>query len=269
MKWAIIGLGFISTRHRQAISDSGGELVVTCDTDPKKSADCGDWRALMASRLWHEVTHVAICTPTHTHEEIARAALATGKQVLCEKPLTIHDDYYGLENVGVVLQLRYNPRVREMKTAGVSHVAIRVKTYREPEYWQSWKGNPLLSGGILYNMGVHYVDLLTHLLGQPLEIISSQLDWKYRATGSVRFERGIGDYDIELTRESCPTIREITADGVSGDIEGATIPLSDASSQTYRNLHSEVYKEFVAGRGLTVLDARPSLRLIQRILEQT
>ncbi|HWM07384.1 MAG TPA: Gfo/Idh/MocA family oxidoreductase, partial [Actinophytocola sp.] len=43
-----------------------------------------DWRELVASP---DVQLVDICTPGDTHAEIAIAALAAGKHVLCEKPL--------------------------------------------------------------------------------------------------------------------------------------------------------------------------------------
>ncbi|SFB58691.1 Predicted dehydrogenase [Amycolatopsis marina] len=43
-----------------------------------------DWRAIIAR---DDVDVVDICTPGHTHCEIAVAALAAGKHVLCEKPL--------------------------------------------------------------------------------------------------------------------------------------------------------------------------------------
>src|SRR4051812_29639743 len=43
-----------------------------------------DWRALIAR---DDIDLIDICTPGDTHAEIALAALAAGKHVLCEKPL--------------------------------------------------------------------------------------------------------------------------------------------------------------------------------------
>ena len=43
-----------------------------------------DWRALIER---DDVDLVDICTPGDSHAEIALAALAAGKHVLCEKPL--------------------------------------------------------------------------------------------------------------------------------------------------------------------------------------
>ena len=43
-----------------------------------------DWRKLVEDPV---VDVVAICTPTHLHREMALAAIAAGKHVICEKPL--------------------------------------------------------------------------------------------------------------------------------------------------------------------------------------
>src|SRR5215831_17627032 len=45
-----------------------------------------DWRALVTR---DDIDVVDICTPPGTHAEIAQAAAAAGKAVLCEKPLAL------------------------------------------------------------------------------------------------------------------------------------------------------------------------------------
>jgi UDP-N-acetyl-2-amino-2-deoxyglucuronate dehydrogenase len=268
-QWAVIGLGFISKRHLEAIKKMGDEVLVTCDVDPAKNADFTDWRTLRTSNLYRRVTHVAVCTPNHLHGEMARAFLADGKNVLCEKPLVIDNNYEGLEDVGVVLQLRFNPDIQKIKESlkGKNNsVSIDVETYREDKYWDSWKGNPLLSGGILYNMGVHYIDLLTHLLGEPLEILSSETDFRYKAYGMVRFEKGIGHYSITLTREPTETKRNIVVNGKASNVEGATIPLSNATNQGYQDLHTDVYKNFLEGTGIGLEEAKKSLELVKKLI---
>src|SRR5690606_6818083 len=70
------------------------ELVALAGRDAEAVADVArrfgwkdtetDWRALIER---DDVHLVDICTPGDTHAEIAIAALAAGKHVLCEKPL--------------------------------------------------------------------------------------------------------------------------------------------------------------------------------------
>ena len=45
-----------------------------------------DWRGIIAR---DDIDVVDICTPPGTHAEIAAAAAAAGKAVLCEKPLAV------------------------------------------------------------------------------------------------------------------------------------------------------------------------------------
>ncbi|TDP95068.1 Gfo/Idh/MocA family protein [Labedaea rhizosphaerae] len=70
------------------------QLAVLGGRDPERTsaaadkygfaASSTDWRAVVES---DDVQLVDVCTPGDTHAEIALAALAAGKHVLCEKPL--------------------------------------------------------------------------------------------------------------------------------------------------------------------------------------
>lgn len=262
MRIALIGLGFISSRHRQAIQESGNELILTCDIDPNKNADYLDYKEMFKDPRYAEVDFVTVATPNYTHADICREVLATGKEVLCEKPLTIYDDYEGLEDVNVVMQLRHNKRLNAFRE-GNKNIDIFVKTYREPSYFGSWKGDERLSGGILYNMGIHYVDTLLHLLGNPIEIKKTFLTDKL-AYGEILFTKGRGTYHIELSTEPGPVIRKFIVNGVSWDIEGATIPLKDSGQVI--NLHTEVYKSLIKGSCLKMKQAKKSLDLIAKLI---
>src|SRR5216684_4015360 len=46
-----------------------------------------DWRKLVARK---DIDAIDICTPNNTHAEIALAAAAAGKMILCEKPLSMN-----------------------------------------------------------------------------------------------------------------------------------------------------------------------------------
>src|SRR5271168_5214240 len=57
-----------------------------------------DWRKLVARK---DIDCIDICTPNNTHCEIALAAAAAGKMILCEKPLSM-DAAEGLKMVEAV-----------------------------------------------------------------------------------------------------------------------------------------------------------------------
>ena len=258
-KFCLIGLGFISKRHRDAISKVGGELILTCDNDPDKKADLLDYKEMFKDSRYNDVDFVVVATPNYTHSAICREVLKTGKKVLCEKPLTIFNDYEGLEEVNNVMQLRYNPQLPYIKGGNID---IFVKSYREPKYFESWKGQEALSGGILYNMGVHYIDLLCHLLGEPVEIKKTHYTQNL-AFGEILFEKGKGTYYIELATEPGPVIRKMIYNGITLNLNGATIPLKDKGDVP--NYHVRVYEELLKGNGLKLNEARKSLDLIKKL----
>ena len=264
MKHAIIGDGFIAKRHKKAIENIGGELSLVCDL---KGGDFTDWVEMIHSPEFKEIDMVSVCTPNYLHSVMVRELLAQGKKVLCEKPLTIFEDL-NVENsdLGIVLQLRHNPIVKKAKEENFhGNIKIEVASYRPPEYWNSWKGNPNLSGGIIYNMAIHYLDLLIHLLGDPVSIPYSE-HGKDFTKGTVEFRRGIGEWDIRLLgegHENTPVTRKIALGGEFVDLEGATIPLTDDGQ--ILDLHTEVYKDFVAGKRISFREAKRSLDLVKHL----
>lgn len=104
----IVGGGYMGKAHAVAMSAVGAvfdtklrpELEMVAASSPQSAENyrrkfgfsraTGDWRELVADK---NVEAVIIASPQSTHREIAEAALALGKPVLCEKPLaeTIED----------------------------------------------------------------------------------------------------------------------------------------------------------------------------------
>lgn len=263
-KYGLVGLGFISSRHINAIKETGGEILLTCDINPDKKADFTDYKEMFESPRFADVDTVCVLVPNYLHAEVCRAALAKGKQVLCEKPLTINDDFEGLKDVNVVMQLRHNKKVQMYKDSEHKNIDLFIKTYREPSYFESWKGDARLSGGILYNMGIHYIDLLIYLLGNPIEIKKTYITDKI-AYGEVYFQKGKGTFHIELSEEPGPVIRKMIVNGIPFDLEGATIPLKDKGQVV--NLHTKVYEDLIKGKGLKLKQARKSLDLVAELIK--
>jgi predicted dehydrogenase len=101
----MIGSGFMARAHSNAYRQVGRffpelahrpVLQAVAARDPAKAsvfADVwgyasieSDWRRLVARP---DIELVDICTPNHLHAEIALAAAAAGKMILCEKPLAM------------------------------------------------------------------------------------------------------------------------------------------------------------------------------------
>lgn len=270
-KWAVVGMGFIYPRHVQAIKATGGIIKMSCDIDDSKFPRdeqkvkgfpdysvleyWTDWVEMFNHPRFDTVDSVAICAPNYLHAVIAREAILRGKRVLCEKPLSINGTE-NMEGVRTVLQLRYHPELLKMNKP--KQLFVEAKMYRDKSYWDSWKGIPAKSGGILYNLGVHYVDLAVFLLGDSWEIIKVVKTDKM-VDAQVIFGESHARIYIEVVDKREDQGRRLFADNKE-------ITLSNQDNLSYEDLHTEVYKEFNAGRGITIEEAGKSLKLINAIL---
>ncbi|MEU9957879.1 Gfo/Idh/MocA family oxidoreductase [Streptomyces sp. NPDC050982] len=151
-----------------------------------------DWRALISR---DDVDVVDICTPGDSHAEIAVAALAAGKHVLCEKPLanTVEEAEAMAEAAraaaerGQVAMVGFNYRrvpatslARQMVAEGrlgtLRHVRV---TYLQDwlvdrEFPLTWRLRKETAGsGALGDLGAHIVDLAQYLAGEPVVGVSA------------------------------------------------------------------------------------------------
>ncbi|MCX5052796.1 MULTISPECIES: Gfo/Idh/MocA family protein [unclassified Streptomyces] len=151
-----------------------------------------DWRALIER---DDVDLVDICTPGDSHAEIALAALAAGKHVLCEKPLAnTVDEAAAMTEAAEVAHRRgqlamvgFNYRrlpatalarnmVAEGRVGPLRHVRV---TYLQdwlvdPQFPLTWRLRKELAGsGSLGDLGAHIVDLAQYLAGETLTGVSA------------------------------------------------------------------------------------------------
>ena len=157
-----------------------------------------DWRALIER---DDVDLVDICTPGDSHAEIALAALAAGKHVLCEKPLanTVEEAEAmtaaaeEAERRGQLAMVGFNYRRRARHRARPFHgrrgQARRLRHVRvtylqdwlvDPEFPLTWRLRKETAGsGALGDLGAHIVDLAQYLVGEPLAGVSALTEPSY------------------------------------------------------------------------------------------
>ena len=256
-KYAIIGKGFIYERHVKAIEETGGILVTDCDINPSLGADYTDFRAMLRGGKYFDT--VVICTPNHLHAEMARACLDAGKEVLCEKPLNINTDFHGLEDVNIVLQLRYHPAFNKICSAMKKGKEIKIvlRAIRDDHFWRSWKGDEMLSGGVAYIMGSHLFDIVAHALGNSYKILSFE-DGMKKSCGKLQFGDKIVTFDMEFldNRET---------QGRSIEIDGKTYTLSLQDNLSFEGLHDKVYEALNNGTAPKLKDTIDSIRMIDAV----
>ncbi len=293
--FAVIGVGgYIAPRHLRAIRDTGNNLIAA--VDPKDSVGILDQfgfdvrffteierfdRHLEKLRRGPEesrVHYVSVCSPNYLHDAHCRLALRTGADVICEKPLVINpwnlDALSELESetghrIYNVLQLRVHPELLKLKkslegNAGDAkrEVMLTYITSRGNWYHVSWKGQQDKSGGVATNIGVHFFDLLLWLFG-PVEDIRLYHADDSRMSGFIELEHARVRWFLSVDASDLPypvqpggktTYRSITVDGQEIEF-----------SEGFTDLHTQVYRETLAGNGFGIEAARPSIDLTYRI----
>lgn len=292
--FALIGAaGYIAPRHLRAIHDTGNRLVAA--VDPHDSVGLLDQfsfdtrffteierfdRHLEKLRRGTEenrVDYVSICSPNYLHDAHCRLALRVGADVVCEKPLVINpwnlDPLQELEEetghkINTVLQLRLLPSLLQLqKELRVSSheqhdVLLTYITSRGNWYQNSWKGTVEKSGGIATNIGIHFFDLLQWLFGNHKDVrvfMSNQT----KMSGFIEMERAKVRWFLSVDPNDLPNKssdnRKTTYRSIS--VDGSEIEFSEG----FTDLHTEVYRQILSGRGYGIDVARPSIQLTHQI----
>jgi predicted dehydrogenase len=215
MRVAIVGAG-LQTRRRAPVivasrDDQLIEIAGTAEGPPLgfEQYRCGwsvDWRQTVARS---DIDAVVVCTPPHNHADITIAALASGKHVLCEKPLcrTLTEAEAMLAAAAAAgrtlkcgFNHRHHPAILEAKRRLDQGELGRPITARcrygicgRPGYETEWRADPeRAAGGQYAEQGVHAIDLFSWFLGD-LEEVSCMTSIGYFKTQTLD-DNGIALY---------------------------------------------------------------------------
>ena len=156
MRFGLIGDGKIAHRHRHAIEENGGRIIRVHDPKYGKESDP------LNGEFFEDLDYVTICSPSILHREHIKLCLKYDKKIICEKPVAlpwepmIEDD-----RVNVVLQLRWIDLPEKADL-------VKVVMVRNDAWFKLWEGDPRKTGGLLYHLFIHYIDLAL-LLGARFE----------------------------------------------------------------------------------------------------
>jgi predicted dehydrogenase len=151
----------------------------------------GDWRELLER---DDVDLISIVTPPDLHAEMAIAALAAGKHVLCEKPTALNSGEAEQmlaaaqahpELLAIIdHELRFLPAIQHARqliadgaigqvqqVAGHLYNAARVDAQREWNWWS----DESRGGGAFGAIGSHQIDLLRFVLSDEVQRIATAL----------------------------------------------------------------------------------------------
>ena len=257
-KFAVIGTGFIFRTHIQAINSVGGEIIDAVN----ESNGIDAWREMVRNT---EADCLVILTPNDLHFEMAKFSSENGKIVLCEKPLVIKSEQAKilakLQNIFSVYQLRYHPLTKKLKSEIQKdknyEIEMDISVHRDEGYYKTWKGIPERSGGVLFNIGIHYFDLLLYLFGEPTKLLTKSLTDR-TGTGTIEGKNYSVNWKVTI-EEPKETQRRVFK------INGVNYNFSSKENLAYENLHFYVYKDFLDGKGVTPKEALPSVELVEKL----
>lgn len=194
LKIAVIGCGNIGTAaHIPAymkLTDRC-EIKYFCDLIKEKADRCVEANGCgEAITDYHialndpEIDGVSVCVPNISHKQISIDALNAGKHVLCEKPAArIYSEALEMQetqhrtgktlNIGVVTRFHKGVEsVRRKIEAGelgeVYHVYAAFREYRSiPGIGGPFTTKALSGGGTLIDWGVHRIDQILYMTGDP------------------------------------------------------------------------------------------------------
>lgn len=196
---AVIGCGIGRSHIAEGYARLPGrfEVRTLCDLNEERLATVADEFAVPrrtvsfdAVLAMDDIDIIDICTPPTLHFPQAVAALAAGKQVVCEKPLVGSlreiDQFGAAEAKAVgrimpVFQYRFGNglqkarRIIEKGLAGKPYLAtIETAWRREADYYAvPWRGRfETELGGALLTHAIHAHDMLTFLMGDIASVFA-------------------------------------------------------------------------------------------------
>ena len=209
VRFAVAGPGFIGKVHARAIqSVEGAELVAALGSSAERLRAFAE--KLGIERSYTDPTELAadpdvdavvIATPNDLHGPLAERMLGAGKHVLVEKPMALSaEQARGMARVarssGSRLMVghmwrfdREAQRLRAAVAADELGEIVKTKGYGIHAHWgpSGWFTDPERSGGgALIDMGVHAIDTVRYLLGDPrARAVYARLGTRY------------GDYEVD------------------------------------------------------------------------
>jgi predicted dehydrogenase len=209
MRLGVIGLGFMGSVHLKALRGvQNVELAAVCSHSEKAlSGDLSNiqgnlggpgevmdfahikkFRDIEALFADPDIEAVDICLPSDLHAPVAIEAMRAGKHVLVEKPMAldgesaermIEESNRNQRTLMTAQVLRFFPAYMVLRDSinqgqlGLIRSASFRRRCAAPAWGGGWLKDPARSGGGVFDLLIHDVDIAIHLFGLPETIQAS------------------------------------------------------------------------------------------------
>lgn len=193
----VIGYGGMGGWHVQhALKSDVVHLNGIYDIDPKKS-ELAESRGIHAYKSFEEVLNdksvdmVTVAIPNDQHRPVVIKALEAGKNVICEKPVTLSSEdleamIAAANKAGKIFSVHQNRRfdvdalaMKQVYNSGeigeIFNIESRIHGSRGIP--SDWRGMKQYGGGMVYDWGIHLIDqILMIIKDDPIDTVFCRLD---------------------------------------------------------------------------------------------
>ena len=189
-KIGIIGAGYAAGLHSKALHSINHQIKqYVYDINPTYSQRFADNNGCTVSysleNFYDAVDAVIIATPVWTHYNLVLDSINHGKHILCEKPMAKDGKEADVmnqlsQNRKLVCAIGFNYRffditfhlLQEIKKEPIREIKISIKRL----FRDDWKNDET---GVLSDLGIHLLDLITVLSGSNIDISTCVTEMKY------------------------------------------------------------------------------------------
>jgi len=278
-RWLVVGVGDITTKRviPAILSEPRSELVGIVTRNPSKAENyrVASWSHLPSALENCEADAVYIGTPVFLHAQQTIAALKSGRNVLCEKPMALHySEAAAMQQaasasgctLGIAYYRRMYPKVERAKqliaAGAIGRPVFAEATSHDWFYpsdgFRSWLIDPKMAGGgPLRDIACHRIDLMNYLFGKPvrasghLSTLIQPIQVEDNATILIEYECGARGM-VDVRWHSRIARDEFRIRGTEGELNltplnGASLVYPGGSEDVpaHPNLHFPCMEEFV------------------------
>ncbi|MBQ8508575.1 MAG: Gfo/Idh/MocA family oxidoreductase [Clostridia bacterium] len=192
----VCGYGGMGGWHVQhALKSDVVHLNGIYDIDPAK-AELAESRGIHAYSSWQEVLTdptvdmITVAIPNDQHKKIVIEALEAGKNVICEKPVTLssadlQEMIDAANRAGKIFSVHQNRRwdvdtlaMKQIYESGeigeIFNIESRVHGSRGIP--SDWRGMKQYGGGMIYDWGIHLIDQILQIIKEKIDTVYCRLD---------------------------------------------------------------------------------------------
>lgn len=232
------------------VCDPRGEAIDSTKARHEVGKVYADYKEMLADPT---IDAVSVCTPNLAHSQITVDALNAGKNVLCEKPLSMNAEQSkamcrAARDSGKILQVAFQMRfskgarfLREFIDNGhmgdIYYARAQALRRRGVPHWGVFIDKEKQGGGPLIDIGVHILDITLFLMGNPKPVSASGKTWDVLAKNTEN-KNFWGEFD-----RSKFTVEDFAAGFIRFD-NGAVVSLE---SSFMANIEGDPFQTQVMG----------------------